>query len=150
MLCNFVNPADIKLNLESTEKEECLAELLEVIVARQPMIKRSEVISSLILREEKSSTAVFPGIAIPHIVCESISKPCIAIGISRYGVDFDSKKVNVIFEILFRNDDAEFHMQVLKDIVNLVNDNSFVNKVINAKSSQDVFDAIVELETQTV
>ena len=149
MLCNFVSPANIKINLESTEKEECMAELLEVIVEKQPLINRSEVMNSLLAREEKSSTAVFPGVAIPHAVTSSVSKSCIAIGISKRGIDFDPT-VKVIFEILFEQKNAELHMQILKDIVQLVNNTSFVNKVINAKSSQDVYDVIVELETETL
>lgn len=145
MLCNFISPGCIKLNLESTEKEESLAELLEVIVAGNPLVNRREAMQVLEAREEKASTAVLPGVAIPHAVCKSINKSAVAIGISRTGIDFDPT-VNVIFEILLAEKDAEFHMNILKDIVQLVSNKTFVNKVINAKSSQEVFDIIVNLE----
>ena len=36
MLSSFISPSSIKVALESTEKEECFAELLEVLVAKNP------------------------------------------------------------------------------------------------------------------
>lgn len=146
MLYNFVNPADIKINLESTEKEECLAELLEVIAARQPHLNRKEALDALILREDKSSTAVFPSIAIPHAVCSSITNPAIAIGISKTGIDFDPK-ANIIFEVLMEKNNAEFHLKILKDIVQLLGNKTFINKVLNAKSAQEICDIIYDIET---
>lgn len=40
MLSAFISPADIKVNLESTDKEECFAELLELIVAKKFKYKK--------------------------------------------------------------------------------------------------------------
>lgn len=146
MLCNYITPGDIKLNLESTEVEECFAELLEVIVAKNPHLNRKEALQALESREEKSSTAVFPQVAIPHAICKSLNKSSVAIGISRRGVEFDSP-VNIVFEILIEENDAEFHMNILKSVVELVSNKTFVNKVLNAKSEQEVFNIIVEFET---
>lgn len=146
MLCNFISPGCIKLNLESTEKEECIAELLEVIVAKNPLINRREAMEVLIAREEKESTSVFPCVAIPHAICKSAVKSAIAMGVSRSGLDFDPK-VYIVFEILLAEKDAEFHMNILKDIVQLVNNKTFVKKVLNAKSEQEIFDIIVDIET---
>lgn len=149
MLSHFISPADIKINLESTEKEECLAELLEVIVARQPSISRREAMEALVDREEKSSTAVLPGIAIPHAICKSAKKSAIAIGISKKDIDFDVP-VNIVFELLFEQNDVEFHMNILKSIVQLLDNKTFKNKVLNAKSSQEVFDIIDEIESSEI
>lgn len=149
MLCNFISPSDIKINLESTEKEECIAELLEVIIADHPSVNRKEALSALFSREDVGGTDILPGVAIPHAVCNSVKKSAIALGISKRGIDFDSN-VKIVFEILFEPGNAEFHMLVLKDIVNLIQDSSFINRLVNAKSSQDVFDIIEELETQTL
>ena len=59
MLSSFISPSSIKVGLESSEKEECFAELLEVLVAKNPEINRKEAMNALIAREEKMSTAVF-------------------------------------------------------------------------------------------
>ena len=110
MLSSFISPASIKVALESTEKEECFAELLEVLVAENPDINRREAMTALVAREEKMSTAVFPFVAVPHALCSSAGDTLVAVGISRSGIEFESPDpkenpehtvVNIIFEILF-------------------------------------------------
>ena len=82
MLRNIITPDVVKIDLESTEKEECFAELLELIVAKHPEINRKEALDSLIKRESKLSTAVAKDAAIPHALVETVPKVAIAVGIS--------------------------------------------------------------------
>ena len=110
---------------------------------------------ALIQREEKMSTAVFPGIAVPHALCSSAGDTLVAIGISRQGIEFDSPEpeknpehpiVNIIFEILFEEKDTETHLHVLRDILQLVSNSEFLNDVLKANSSQEVYKIIESLE----
>ena len=161
MLSAYLSPADIKVNLESSEKEECFAELLELIVAKNPKIKRPEAMKALIEREEKMSTAVFPCIAVPHALSKDVGDiPAIAIGISPAGIEFepvstesdpkasqDNPKVNIIFEILFEEKEAETHLRILRDIVSIVSNPDFTKSILQAKTSQEVYDLIEFLES---
>nr|MCR4580272.1 PTS sugar transporter subunit IIA [Treponema sp.] len=143
-------------NLESTEKEECFAELLEPIVAKNRQLNRAEVMSALIAREELKSTAILPNIAIPHAVTsKKLGSPAIAIGISHEGIEFDpletlpnekNPQVKIIFEILFEEDDAVMHLQVLRDILQLVNNQEFLKEVLKAETPQEVLDYIKYFE----
>ena len=151
MLSSFISPTSIKVALESTEKEECFAELLEVLVAKNPDLDRREAMTALVAREEKMSTAVFPYVAVPHALCSSAGDTLVAVGISRSGIEFDSPEpetnpdhpvVNVIFEILFEEKDTETHLHVLRDILQLVSNPDFVKNVLQAKTSQEVYDFI--------
>lgn len=151
MLSSFISPASIKVALESTEKEECFAELLEVLVAKNPDLDRREAMTALVAREEKMSTAVFPYVAVPHALCSSAGDTLVAVGISRSGIEFESPEpetnpdhpvVNVIFEILFEEKDTETHLHVLRDILQLVSNPDFVKNVLQAKTSQEVYDFI--------
>ena len=155
MLSSFISPSSIKVALESTEKEECFAELLEVLIASNPAIDRKEAMQALIQREEKMSTAVFPLVAVPHALCSSAGDTLVAIGVSRSGIEFESPEpetnpqhpvVNVIFEILFDEKDTQTHLDVLKDILALVSNPDFVKNVLQAKTSQEVYDLIESLE----
>ena len=76
MISALLNPSDIIIRMDSTEKEEAFAELLEVIVAKDSGVNRNEAMSVLITREDKMSTAIFPYVAVPHGVCSSIKKNC--------------------------------------------------------------------------
>lgn len=155
MLSSFISPASIKVALESTEKEECFAELLEVLVAENPDINRREAMTALVAREEKMSTAVFPFVAVPHALCSSAGDTLVAVGISRSGIEFESPDpkenpehpvVNIIFEILFEEKDTETHLHVLRDILQLVSNPDFVKNVLQAKSSQEVYELIESIE----
>ena len=155
MLSSFISPSSIKVALESTEKEECFAELLEVLVSKNHELNRKEAMDALIAREEKMSTAVFPYVAVPHALCSSAGDTLVAIGISRQGIEFESPEpetnpehpvVNVIFEILFEEKDTQTHLDVLRDILQLVSNPDFVKNVLQAKTSQEVYDLIESME----
>ena len=155
MLSSFISPSSIKVALESTEKEECFAELLEVLVAKNPELNRKEAMTALVAREEKMSTAVFPYVAIPHALCASAGDTLVAVGISRAGIEFDSPEpeknpehslVNVIFEILFEEKDTETHLHVLRDILQLVSNPDFVKNLLQAQTSQEVYELIESME----
>ena len=156
MLSDFIKPDNIIVNLESEDKEECFAELLEVLVAKNPGLDRRTALEALIAREDKKSTAVFPYVAVPHAVSDSLTKTVVAIGISHSGIEFEPVNseennknpiVNVIFEILFDETDTEGHLHVLRDILKLVIQPDFVKTVLNAKSAKEVYNYIVSLES---
>ena len=155
MLSDFIKPESIIVDLESEEKEECFAELLEVLVAQNPGLNRRSALEALITREDKKSTAVFPYVAVPHAVSDSITKTVVAIGVSRSGIEFEpvnsednskSPIVNVVFEILFDKKDTEGHLHALRDILQLVVHPEFVKSVLKAKSQKEIYDLIVSLE----
>ncbi len=152
MISDLLTCKEIITDLESTEKEECFAELLEPLVAKFRQLNRSEAMAALISREDLKSTAILPGVAIPHAVTgHKLGSPAIAIGISRKGIEFDSVEssineknplVKLIFEIFFEEDDAVKHLQVLRDILQLVSNQDFLNEVIKAQTPQEVYDII--------
>lgn len=154
MISKIITAADIKVNLESTEREECFAELLELIYAKHPSLNRLEALSAIEAREEKVSTAAFPFVAVPHAICKSLDKTAISIGVSRRGIEFESPdpqiknnpNVNIIFEILFEENDTQGHLHVLSDILRLVSNPDFVKKMIKAETSQEAFDVISSFE----
>lgn len=154
MLTDYIRPADIKLNLESTDREEAFAELTELLVKKSPGINRTQVINALIERENKCSTAVFPMVAVPHAVCESAKETGIVIGVSREGIEFEPVEssdrlcpvVNIIFQIVFEKDNTDSHLNILRDILFVVSKPEFHQRVLNAQTQQELYDLLVELE----
>lgn len=145
MLGSLITPSRVKLNLESTEWDECFSELLEVMIENNPKIVRTQAISALVQREEKMSTAVFPSVAVPHATCNSVNETQIVLGISSKGVDFEdlnnsgkSVKVNLVFQILFDENNSAEHLHVLKDILELVKNPKFLDKVLKSKNEEEV------------
>lgn len=153
MFSSLIFPDEIKINLESTEKEESFAELIELAAVKQPQIIREEAFEALCKRENKLSTAISKNIAVPHAICKSIKNTSISIGISKNGIEFEpinpnekNPTVHIIFQILFEEKDTELHLEILKDILQLVKNPDFVNKIVNAKTSQQAYDLICYYE----
>jgi mannitol/fructose-specific phosphotransferase system IIA component (Ntr-type) len=136
---------DIKMDLESVNKDEVLEELLEILVANHSGINRARVLDGLKVRESKMSTGIFHGVAIPHVSEDSVSKVLCAIGISRKGIDFDSfdKKPTYIFFLIISNtDNHAVQLRLLQSLSFILNEKTFVASIMEKKTPQEVFDTL--------
>ncbi|MCK9169116.1 MAG: PTS sugar transporter subunit IIA [Treponema sp.] len=151
MLGKLITPANIKVDLESTEKDEVFEELLEVIIAAQPEIDRQEALESLNAREEKMSTGIIPGIAVPHAVCDSVHGIVTAIGVSRGGIEYaslDGSPVHFIIMMLFQQGETESHLQTMRDIAAVLQHPDFIKVIMEKKTAQEVYDALCDFEME--
>lgn len=131
----------IVVNLESSEKEELFAELVEVLHGAHPELLRDEAIKALLAREEKMTTGIMPSVAVPHAVCASLSETVGAIGISRTGIDYDAldgKPVHVVFLLLAAPGQTGKHVQVLKTLAAVLEKPDTVEKLKQCASASDV------------
>jgi mannitol/fructose-specific phosphotransferase system IIA component (Ntr-type) len=151
MLSKLITPANIKVDLESTEKDEVFEELLEVIVAAQPGISRQEALEALDIREEKMSTGIIPGIAVPHAVCDSVHGAVAAVGLSHSGIEYaslDGTPVNFVIMLLFAEGDTESHLQTMKDVASVLQHPDFMKVIMAKKTPQEVYDALCNFEME--
>ena len=142
MFLDLISLSDVVF-LESQERDECLSELLEVICRKNPGIDRSSCLNALIEREDKMST-VIKDIAVPHAVLKDDKKTCIALGISKKGVDFDESSpdkssVHVIIEILFEQNNTEAHLAILKDVLELTKTPDFFTTLVQRETPADAY-----------
>lgn len=143
------SPSCIIVNLESREKDELFEELGQCIFSAHPEIDREKALASLWEREAKMSTGIMKGVGIPHGTCKSVKKCAGAIGISRGGIDYDSldgNPVKVVFMLLFGEDDNTLHLEVLKSLSQVLQDESFVDELYKKQNPQDVFDFLCSRE----
>jgi nitrogen PTS system EIIA component len=151
MLGKLITPANIKVDLESTEKDEAFEELLEVIVAAQPGINRQEALEALNAREDKMSTGIIPGIAVPHAVCDSVRGVVAAIGMTREGIEYaslDGSLVHFIIMLLFQQGETESHLQTMKDVAAVLQHSDFLKVIMEKKTAQEVYDALCDFEME--
>ncbi|WP_407427160.1 cation:proton antiporter [Treponema sp.] len=86
----YLNPACISTNLKGSTKEEILQEMLTLLCQSGNVINREEVLNSLKEREASMSTGLEKGIAIPHTKTNGVKETCVAIGIKKEGIAYDS------------------------------------------------------------
>jgi len=92
-LSALLRPELVQLDLEDLGTENILETLSGMLVRRGLLADSHAFVVKLVEREEMVSTAIFPGIAIPHVrkpeQCP-VSEPRIVVGVSPEGVDFNS------------------------------------------------------------
>ena len=79
-------------SLSATDKQGVLAELADVVVARGivPAADRDAILAALVEREEKMSTGMQYGIAIPHAKTEFVDRLVTMIAVSKAGGPFET------------------------------------------------------------
>jgi PTS system nitrogen regulatory IIA component len=149
MFEKIFSPELINTNLESTEKDELFEEMVEMMVRSTPSIDRELALNALLAREEKMTTGIVTGIAIPHAVCDSIKEPIGVIGISRNGIDFnslDGKPVNLIIMLLLPATDSAVHLRLMQELASVFQKQNFLRNVMEKKLSKEIFDTICAYE----
>ena len=149
MLEKFIKPESVNVDVQSTDKEEVFEELNEILISLCPSLDRAEVLKALLEREQKMTTGIIPGIAIPHAISDKIKEPVFAIGKSKKGIDFDSldkKPVHIIFMILFPADDTSLHLNIMQRLALLFNKPEFYNSVMEKLTGEQIVNTILAIE----
>lgn len=149
ILGKVFSPKSTIVSLESEDKDELFEELAQSIFSQHPEIDREDALSALRSREEKMSTGIMRGIAVPHGICASVSGCVGAIGISRSGIDYDSldgSPVRLVFMLLRGPDGNELHLEVLKMLARILQDAAFTEELLQRKTPEEVFDFLCGAE----
>ena len=80
----------VSLNLTGKTKEAIINELLDILVAAKKIDDRAAAFKAIMEREQKMSTGMKHGIAIPHGKSPTVNDLVASIGISEEPVDFDA------------------------------------------------------------
>jgi len=129
----------------SKTKKDVLKELVECIVRKEAEINSNELLRVLLEREELGSTGIGDGIAIPHGKVKKIKNLVVSFGRSFEGVDFqsmDGKPTHLIFLLIAPENSAGIHLKALARISRLLKDSRFRKNIMEAASSQEIYDII--------
>ncbi|MDA8425393.1 MAG: PTS sugar transporter subunit IIA [Treponema sp.] len=143
-------PDRIKVGLESVDKDELFEELIDVLArADGRNFPRAAVLGAIRKREEKLSTGVKRGIALPHGMVEGLDGLTGALGISSRGIEYESldgEPVYIVFLLLTSPQDSELHLSALKSLARLLDDPEFYTELVEAKSEDQAFEIIKQFE----
>lgn len=143
------SPKSVILDLQSEDKDELFEELVQVIYNVNPQLDREEALASVRERECKMSTGIMHSIGVPHGTCSTI-KGCVgAVGISRKGIDYDSldgAPVNFVFLLICGEGEDELHLEVLKELAVMLQDNKFVDELKTKATQEEVYDFLCQSE----
>jgi mannitol/fructose-specific phosphotransferase system IIA component (Ntr-type) len=109
----------IILDLKAATKEAAFIELADAIITAHPECDRTSMLAALWEREEKLSTGIASGVALPHAFYNDIEDMAGAIGISKTGIEYgalDQKPVHVIFMLITGIEATEDHLRVINKL----------------------------------
>ena len=131
----------IKLPLESKDKPDVLRELVQILQDAGKIDDFDGALQAVQEREDKMSTGLQDGIAVPHGKTPVVSSLQLAIGIAPDGIDFDALDGNpthLFFLLLAPPDQAGPHVQALAEIAKLAQSKAFCKALIHAESAEEV------------
>jgi len=114
---------------------------LSAILNRKP-----EVLFKLLMdREKEGSTAVNPGLAIPHIIIDGEHTFSILLARCRKGITFSESApmVQAVFVLVGTRDEHNFHLRALSTIAEIVQDPHFEKRWLRAKNEKALRNVVI-------
>ena len=148
-LTEILKPQNIKVPLTATTKQEAIAELVNMLKDTGDVLDAKKVLDSVLEREATRTTGIGNGLAIPHGKCTGTDHLVMAIGKAATPIDFqsiDGRPVTLIWLLSSPPDKTGPHIHALARISRLMTIDKFRAALANAKTSQEVFDIVVEQE----
>jgi PTS system nitrogen regulatory IIA component len=137
----------IDLHLKGSAKKEIINELLDILVRTGKIQDREAALSAVMDREEKMSTGMKHGIAIPHGKCAAIEDLVACIGISEKPVDFDAldkEPCRIFIMTLSPVEKTGPHLQFLAEVSLLFKSAEKREEILNAKTPEEVLKILSE------
>ena len=137
----------IDLHLKGSTKKEIINELLDILVRTGKIQDREIALNAVMDREEKMSTGMKHGIAIPHGKCAATNDLVAAIGISEKPVDFDSldqQPCRIFIMTLSPVEKTGPHLQFLAEVSLLFKSSEKRNEILDAKTPDEVLKILAE------
>ncbi len=148
-LTDILKPENIKVPLAATTKNDAIAELVDLLAANGQVTDPKKVLESVLERETTRTTGIGNGLAIPHGKCAGTADLVMAIGKPAAPIDFqsiDGRPVSVIWMLTSPPDKTGPHIHALARISRLMTIDKFQQALRAAKTSREVYDAIVAQE----
>jgi len=142
ILKSGLDPACIRVELNSTGRDEAIRELVGLIHAKHRLRNPEDVVQAVLTREQKMSTSLENGIAVPHGKPASVDRLMVAVGLKQKGIDFksaDGQPSKIIILILSPVTQSGPHVRCLAEIGRLLQSEANRKKVLAAKDTEAVY-----------
>jgi PTS system nitrogen regulatory IIA component len=140
-ISDFLAPADVKIDVASTDKKKLLAELAREAAAKIG-IGADCIAAELLKREELGSTGVGGGVAIPHARFQQAKCPCGLLVRLKKPIDYDAvdgKPVDIVSLLLLpEGSGGEQQLGALASIARKLRNPAVTAALRRARDSMDM------------
>lgn len=137
----------IIMNLQALNKHAAIRELTVGLENAQRLQDRDAALEAIVEREERMSTGMQNGIAIPHGKTRTQDGVVAALGISHEGIDFDcldGLPANIIVLTVSSPKETALHIEFLAAISRLLNRQAIRDAILAAGSANDVLSILMD------
>jgi mannitol/fructose-specific phosphotransferase system IIA component (Ntr-type) len=144
-LSEILLPASVRIPLASTSKADVLRELVGLLPSAAEPTVRDSVLAAVLEREQRMSTGIGQGIAIPHGKSDRVSGMEIGFGISPRPIEFgslDGRPVQLFFILVSRPEMTAPHIQALAQISRILSSDHLREELAAATGAAGVLDLL--------
>src|SRR5258708_6464574 len=148
-LTEVLKPENIKIPLEATNKNEAIAELVNLLAKNGEIADAKKVLDAVLERESTRTTGIGNGLAIPHGKCNGTKDLVMAIGKAGTPIEFqaiDGRPVTLIWLLTSPPDKTGPHIHALARISRLMTIEKFRQALPTTQPPHEVFDIIAKQE----
>ena len=130
-------------DLKGQNKEEVINELIDLFKDDPRIIDLEKVRDAVLEREKIMSTGVGKGFAIPHGKTNAVNDILAAFGKTNRPIEYDSldgHPVYLVFLLVGKDNLVSKHIKLLSRISRMMNKDEFREKLIKAKTSEEIFE----------
>ena len=149
-IVDLLSKNSIQLGASPKSKSEAIDMLIDLQLKGGNIADKEAYKAGILEREEKGSTAVGEGIAIPHAKSDAVKAPSLAAMTVPDGVDYealDDEPSNLLFMIAAPND-GDVHLEVLSRLMTILMDEDFREKLLGAKDAEEFLKIIDDMEKE--
>jgi len=131
--------------LRADTKKGVIEEMVAFMAAAGKVSDRVDAVQALLAREEKMSTGMQNGVAIPHGKTNAVDQLVAAVAIHRTGVNFtamDGKLSHIFVITLSPENRAGPHIQFLAEISKVLSRPELRAQLLQASSAGEIFDLL--------
>jgi PTS system nitrogen regulatory IIA component len=144
-IADFITVSRVLAQMRSTNKEQALVELGELVANGKDERTRDAIVRVLRERERLASTGIGEEIAIPHGKLDAVDSLLLGLGRSRQGVEFESvdgKPTRLFFVLVAPEESTGIHLKALARISRLCKEPEFRARLLEAENSTEMYEIL--------
>jgi mannitol/fructose-specific phosphotransferase system IIA component (Ntr-type) len=149
MLAKLLNIDSINLSMKAESKEEAIEELVDLLRLSASSPDRESLTQSAMERENRMSTGLGKGVAVPRCRVEGLKAIRCCLAIKKDGLEFDALDglpVKIFVMVAAPRTADDTYVKVLSLFYRVLNQETFRSELLKARSGAEVLSLISEEE----
>jgi len=147
LVSDLITEGNLIPDLQAEDKKSAYSLMLQHLADKEIISKDliSSSLQALQIREDKMTTAMGGGFALPHATIPKLPSLCTLLARSPKGIPceaMDGKLVTIFFLILVPPDQNQTHLQTLATVAKFFNRRGIKSKILQAPGSAEILELL--------